>query len=46
MPKAISKKPKKFRSAETGQYVPKAFAEKHPKTTVGETEKKAVRKKK
>lgn len=28
-----------YRSAETGQYIPKKEAEKHPKTTVKETEK-------
>lgn len=31
---------KKYRSAKTGQYVKKSYAEKHPNTTVAETEKK------
>ena len=30
----------KYRDAETGKYVPKKYADKHPKTTVKETDKK------
>ena len=41
---AMSKKstttPPKYRDAGTGQYVPKKYADKHPKTTVKETDKK------
>lgn len=37
---------KKYRSAESGRYVKKEFAEKHPKTTVGETDKKSSKRKK
>lgn len=29
-----------YRSAETGRYVTKTYAEKHPKTTVKETDRK------
>ncbi|WP_421274101.1 MULTISPECIES: hypothetical protein [Aeromonas] len=36
----MAKKPApKYRDAETGQYVPKDYADKHPKTTVKETDK-------
>jgi hypothetical protein len=31
--------PPKYRDAETGHYVPKEYADKHPKTTVKETSK-------
>jgi hypothetical protein len=37
---AEKKSAPKFRSAETGQYTTKKYAENHPKTTVKETEKK------
>ncbi|MFA5229239.1 MAG: multidrug transporter [Candidatus Paceibacterota bacterium] len=30
----------RYRSAETGRYVSKKYAEKHPRTTVRETDKK------
>lgn len=30
----------KYRDADSGQYVPKKYADSHPKTTVKETEKK------
>lgn len=35
-----SKPAPKYRDAETGQYVPKRYADKHPKTTVKETDRK------
>ncbi|EPX9363621.1 hypothetical protein ACK356_16795 [Aeromonas veronii] len=36
----MAKKPApKYRDAETGQYVPKKYADKHPSTTVKETDK-------
>ncbi|QDP72720.1 multidrug transporter [Legionella israelensis] len=37
---------KKYRDAETGKYVSKEYAEKHPKTTVGETARKPNKPKK
>ena len=39
------KKIKKGRDAETGQYVPLAYAKAHPSTTVIETDKIKVKKK-
>ena len=35
---------KKYRSAITGRYVTKDYAKKHPKTTVGEIDKKRKKK--
>ena len=35
---------KKYRSAKTGEYVTKKYADKHPNTTVGETDKKKKKK--
>lgn len=40
-PSTMSKPIKKDRDAGTGQYVTKEYAEKHPKTTVTETQKPA-----
>lgn len=40
MGKKSSDKVERYRSAETGQYVTKKEADKHPKTTVKETDKK------
>ncbi len=37
--KSTTSKPK-YRDAETGQYVPKKYADKHPSTTVKERDKK------
>lgn len=40
----MAKKVERYRSAESGQYVTKENAEKHPKTTVKETDKKKSKK--
>jgi hypothetical protein len=41
MAKSTSSKPApKYRDAESGQYVKKTYSDKHPKTTVKETDKK------
>lgn len=40
MPKKGETKTIHYRDAGTGQYVPKEYAVKHPKTTVKETDKK------
>lgn len=40
------KKNTRYREADKGQYVTKEYAEKHPKTTVKETEKRPAPKKK
>lgn len=39
-----SKPAPKYRDADTGEYVTKKYAEKHPKTTVKETDKSMPRK--
>jgi hypothetical protein len=39
MAKSFTPKPR-YRDADTGQYVPKGYADKHPKTTVKESVKK------
>lgn len=40
MAKSTTSKSVSYRSAETGRYVSKKFADTHPKTTVKETDKK------
>lgn len=40
MSKKTTSTPPKYRDADSGQYVRKEYAEKHPKTTVKETDKK------
>ena len=37
---AKTKKVERYRRADTGEYTTKEYAEKHPKTTVKETDKK------
>ncbi|HET8885624.1 MAG TPA: hypothetical protein VFM70_04635 [Salinimicrobium sp.] len=41
----MAKKITRYRDAETGEYVKKDYAEKHPKTTVKETDRTAKKKK-
>jgi hypothetical protein len=43
---ANTKKVTHYRDAESGEYVKKEYAEKHPKTTVKETDNVPVKKKK
>lgn len=41
----MAKKIERYRDAEDGKYVTKEYAEKHPKTTVKETDKVSPKKK-